>query len=93
MSGWSTWFDTSIDLLLGSEMPSWEWLAAIGLSGSVDAIVPLFGDVLTVGEAADYARVLSELGRFDAAREVVIAALGSAMGMAVMAPAFWFRRR
>lgn len=93
MMGWGTWLDTSIELLLGSEMPSWELLAAIGLSGSVDAVVPLFEDVLTVGEAVDYARVLSDLGRLDAAREVVMAALTSAMGVAVLAPIYWFRAR
>jgi len=93
MMGWGTWLDTSIELLLCSEMPSWELLTAIGLSGSVDAVVPLFEDVLTVGEAVDYARVLSDLGRLDAAREVVTAALTSAMGVAVLAPIHWFRAR
>ena len=92
MMGWGTWLDTSMELLLGSEMPSWELLGAIGLSGSVDALVPLFEDVLTVGEAVDYARVLCDLGRLDAAREVTMAALGSALGMATLAPVHWFTR-
>lgn len=87
MFGWTTWLDGTVDFFLGSEATALELLAAMGMASSVDVAVPMIGDVLTVGEAIDYARVLSDLGRLDAARSVILSALSAAAGVTPLA---WF---
>ena len=85
MFGWTTWLDGTVDFFLGSEASALELLAAMGMASSIDVAVPMIGDVLTVGEAIDYARVLSELGRLEAARDVILSALSAAAGVAPFA--------
>jgi hypothetical protein len=85
MFGWTTWLDGTVDFFLASEASAFELLAAMGMASSIDVAVPMIGDVLTVGEAIDYARVLSDLGRLEAARSIILSALSAAGGVAPLA--------